>query len=97
MTAAEVDTLAALHRRQASTLLPELRKAWMGDALGFAYVDKEKRLTLARHSYRLCLVVGIQPERAAADPGRRGLGYSAKVPLAAGDRPGDPRRRAGRA
>jgi Bifunctional DNA primase/polymerase, N-terminal len=66
LTAAEVDTLAALHRRQASTLLPELRKAWTGAALGFAYVDKEKRLTLPEHHYRLCLLVGIQPERAAA-------------------------------
>jgi Protein of unknown function (DUF3987) len=64
MTAAEVDTLAALRQRQASTLLPELRKAWTGDALGFAYVDKEKRLSVGRHQYRLCLVVGIQPERA---------------------------------
>jgi hypothetical protein len=65
MTAPEVDTVAALHHRQASNLLPELRKAWTGDALGFAYVDPTKRLTLARHSYRLCLIVGIQPERAA--------------------------------
>jgi Bifunctional DNA primase/polymerase, N-terminal len=66
LTAAEVDTLAALHRRQASTILPEMRKAWTGSALGFAYVDKEKRLTLPEHHYRLCLLVGIQPERAAA-------------------------------
>ena len=64
LTAAEVDTLTALHRRQASTILPELRKAWTGSSLGFAYVDKEKRLTLPEHHYRLCLVVGIQPERA---------------------------------
>ena len=64
LTAAEIDTLTALHRRQASTLLPELRKAWTGSSLGFAYVDKEKRLTLPEHHYRLCLIVGIQPERA---------------------------------
>jgi hypothetical protein len=64
MTAPEVDTVSALHHRQASTLLSELRKTWNGDALGYAYVDPTKRLTLARHKYRLCLVVGIQPERA---------------------------------
>jgi hypothetical protein len=64
-TAHEVDTLGALKTRQASTLLPELRKAWTGDELGFAYVDKEKRLRLDAHSYRLGLVTGIQPERAA--------------------------------
>jgi hypothetical protein len=38
----------------------------MGDALGFSYVDLSKRLSLAHHSYRLCLVVGVQPKRAAA-------------------------------
>lgn len=63
-TVAEVDTLAALVGRQASTTAPELRKTWMGDELGFAYVDKEKRLRLDAHSYRLCLLVGVQPERA---------------------------------
>lgn len=33
-TAAEVDTLAALFQRQASTLEGELRKVWMGERLG---------------------------------------------------------------
>jgi hypothetical protein len=65
LSAAEIDTLSALKGRQASTLFPELRKAWMGEPLGFAYVDKEKRLTVPRHSYRLCLSVGIQPANAA--------------------------------
>jgi Protein of unknown function (DUF3987) len=65
MTAPEVDTVSALHHRQASTLLSELRKTWNGDALGYAYVDPTKRLTLPRHKYRLCLIVGVQPERAA--------------------------------
>jgi hypothetical protein len=65
LSAAEIDTLSALKSRQASTLFPELRKAWMGEPLGFAYVDKEKRLTVPRHSYRLCLITGIQPANAA--------------------------------
>lgn len=62
---AEVDSLTALSTRQSSTLLPELRKVWMGERLGFAYVDKEKRLNLPAHSYRACVLVGVQPARAA--------------------------------
>jgi len=64
LSAAEVETMAALKGRQASTLFPELRKAWTGEPLGFAYVDPTKRLTVGRHKYRLCLLVGIQPEKA---------------------------------
>jgi hypothetical protein len=60
----EVDTLAALKGRSGSTLLPKLRDAWMGDTLGFAYASQEKAVTLEPQSYRLGLVVGIQPERA---------------------------------
>lgn len=62
----EVDTLTALQGRQGSTLLPELRKVWNGERLGFAYVDPTKRLPLKPHAYRLGLVVGIQPARASA-------------------------------
>jgi hypothetical protein len=65
LSAPEIDTLTALKTRQASTLFPELRKAWMGEPLGFAYVDREKRLTIPRHSYRLCLITGIQPSNVA--------------------------------
>jgi hypothetical protein len=64
LSAAEVGTLAALKARQASTLLPELRKAWMGEPLGFGYADHRKRLNLGRHKYRLCMIVGIQPASA---------------------------------
>jgi hypothetical protein len=63
---AEVDTLAALTSRQGATLLPELRKGWMGERLGFSYADPTKRLPIARHDYRLCMVVGVQPGRARA-------------------------------
>lgn len=63
-TASEVDTLGALHQRQSSTLLSELRKVYMGEELSFAYVDPTKRLKVGRHRYRAGLVVGIQPTRA---------------------------------
>jgi hypothetical protein len=62
----EIDTLTALGARQGATLLPELRKAYMGERLGFGYADPKKRLSLSSHAYRLALVVGIQPERALA-------------------------------
>lgn len=61
----EVDTLSALTDRRGSTLLPELRRAWSGERLGFAYADPTKRLPVPAHSYRMTLIAGIQPERAA--------------------------------
>jgi hypothetical protein len=62
----EIDTLAALGQRNASTLLPQLRKAWSGEALSFAYAARDKALVIPEHSYRLTLVAGIQPGRAGA-------------------------------
>ena len=64
VSAPEINTLTALKTRQASTLFPELHKVWMGEPLGFSYVDKEKRLNIPRHAYRLCLITGIQPANA---------------------------------
>ncbi len=63
---AEVDTLAALQGRQGSTLGGQLRQAAMGEQLGFFYVDKEKRMNVPEHAYRLTLVAGVQPLRAEA-------------------------------
>jgi hypothetical protein len=63
---AEVDTIAALGSRNSATILPELRKGWSGERLGFSYADPDKRLPIAAHSYRLCLTAGIQPKRAGA-------------------------------
>jgi hypothetical protein len=62
--ASEVDTLAALNGRQSSTLLPKLRDAWIGDDLSFSYANKEKKVPLREHAYRLGLIVGTQPDRA---------------------------------
>ena len=66
VTAPEVDTLAAVAGRQGATLLPELRKAWVGETLGFGYAAPEKQVVIERHTYRLTLVVGVQPTRARA-------------------------------
>jgi hypothetical protein len=62
----EIDTLSALGSRKGATLLPELRRAWSGEALGFAYADPTRRLEVPAQQYRLCLVAGIQPARADA-------------------------------
>jgi hypothetical protein len=64
ISAAEVSTINAMKARQASTLFPELNKAWMGEPLGFSYVAKEKSLRIKRHDYRLCLITGVQPANA---------------------------------
>lgn len=59
----EVDTFAALKARGGSTLMPELRKAWMGERLGFAWADVEKAVVVMGHRYRMSMIVGVQPGR----------------------------------
>ncbi|WP_100463191.1 bifunctional DNA primase/polymerase [Mycobacteroides abscessus] len=61
--APEVDNLAALSARNASTLLPQLRSAYSGEDLGFSYADPAKSVRLCAYRYRLCLTVGVQPGR----------------------------------
>jgi len=63
-TVPEVDGLVALGNRQGATLLPQLRSAWSGEQLGFSYADPTKRLPIDRHSYRMGLILGVQPARA---------------------------------
>ncbi|MGJ5667830.1 hypothetical protein QLG13_08170 [Rhodococcus aetherivorans] len=62
----EIDTLAALAGRRGATLMPELRKAYMGESIGFNNASKATTSAVEAHSYRLCLTVGVQPENAAA-------------------------------
>lgn len=64
-TVPEVDNLVALGARQGATLMPQLRSAWSGEKLGFSYADKNKALPIERHTYRMGLVLGVQPGRAA--------------------------------
>jgi len=64
VTVAEIDTLTALAARQSATVSGQLRQAAMGDQLGFFYVDTAKRMLVPKHSYRLCLIAGVQPGRA---------------------------------
>ena len=57
----DIATVAALTARQGSTLVPELLKAYMGEELGFANADKDRRVILPMHSYRLCLWLACSP------------------------------------
>ena len=59
----EIDTLTALGGRGGSTLMPELRKAWMGERLGFGWSDVEKAVVIMGHRYRMTMLVGVQPGR----------------------------------
>lgn len=64
--APEVDSLAALGGRSGSSLMPELRKVWSGERLGFQNRDRSTSLPVEPHSYRATLIVGVQPERSGA-------------------------------
>ncbi|WP_372024098.1 hypothetical protein ACBG85_16995 [Rhodococcus sp. NyZ502] len=61
----EIDTLAALAGRKGATLMAELRKAYMGESIGFNNASKATTSAVRSHCYRLCLTVGVQPENAA--------------------------------
>jgi hypothetical protein len=61
----EVDTLAALSARTATTLPGYLRSAFTGDTLG-ASNRKASSLHIRENTYRLTLVVNVQPARAGA-------------------------------
>ncbi|WP_141562673.1 bifunctional DNA primase/polymerase [Mycobacterium neglectum] len=65
-TVPEIDTFAALTARGGSTLMPELRKAWMGERLGFGWSDVEKAVVMMSHRYRMTMIVGVQPGRGGA-------------------------------
>lgn len=65
-TAPEIDSLAALFTRQGSTLEGELRKAFMGEGLGFTNAQKATCTYVERLTYRMGLIVGVQPLRAQA-------------------------------
>lgn len=66
VTIAEIDTLGALGQRNGSTVGGQLRQAWSGQQLGFQYSDALKRMIVPEHSYRMCIIAGVQPGRAGA-------------------------------
>ncbi|MFC7382855.1 YfjI family protein [Sphaerisporangium rhizosphaerae] len=51
-----------LMKRQGQTTTETLRQAWSGERLGGSYADEDRGQQLAPHTYRLCVLLGIQPE-----------------------------------
>lgn len=64
ISVAEIDRLSGQSARQGSTILADLRSAWSGETLGQVAADSTRSISLEAHQYRLCLIAGIQPERA---------------------------------
>lgn len=62
-TVSEVDKLAAIKGRQGATIMANLRDGWTGEKLGNGNAGPEYRLTVEPHTYRLGVVVGVQPAR----------------------------------
>lgn len=62
--APEIDSLGAIGGRKGSTADSILRQAFSGESLGFSYAAAEKRLHIPAGEYRMCMMVGVQPERA---------------------------------
>jgi hypothetical protein len=60
----EIDTLAALASRVGNTMSSILRSGFSGETLGFSYRSNDRHLQA--HTYRMTLVVNVQPVRAGA-------------------------------
>ena len=95
----EVDTLTSTGGRGGSTLMSELRYAWSGERLGIDYAADDKAIVLQSQRYRLCMVVGVQPLRAApifddADAGtpQRYVWFPVSDPNRPEERPAEPAR-----
>lgn len=60
----EIATLAAQQGRSGSTLDSYLRSAWSGAALSQNGAELSRQRNLPAHSYRFCMIVGVQPASA---------------------------------
>jgi hypothetical protein len=56
-TVEEVDHIAAHGNQNASTILAELRRFSMGEKLGHLYVDPNRRVEIAAHTYRGAILI----------------------------------------
>lgn len=61
----EIDTLTAHSSVQGSVVLSTLKSFAMGEQLGQANASKDSRRIVAAHSYRGCLMLGVQPGKAS--------------------------------
>lgn len=86
----EGEALTKLGERTGAMLLPELRKAYSGRALGQSNASSVTRRTLTANSYRLVLLVGFQPEVACAVLGNAATGTPQRFVLFNGGDPSIP-------
>jgi hypothetical protein len=60
--AAEIDTMTALRDRSGQTTMAILRAGFSGETLGFSYRNNDHHISA--HTYRMTLVLSLQPARA---------------------------------
>ncbi|WP_145943667.1 hypothetical protein [Corynebacterium glyciniphilum] len=60
----EIDALTAASSKRESTILPVLRQAFMSEPLGHTGASRDTTRNVPAHSYRMAVVMGIQPRRA---------------------------------
>jgi hypothetical protein len=65
-TIPEIDTFTAINGRPGATISPELRKLYSGEDLGFNWADPTRKVIIPEHSYRACVIAGVQPGRGEA-------------------------------
>jgi hypothetical protein len=61
----EIDTLDALSVRSGSTTMSVLRSAFCGETLGFSYISRGRDIHINAHTYRMTLLISVQPSRAS--------------------------------
>lgn len=61
----EVDSLASLKDRSGQTTMSVIRSGFSGETLGYTYRGRSKEV-VAKHTYRMTMLVSVQPDRAAA-------------------------------
>jgi hypothetical protein len=59
----EVDSLASLRARSGQTTMSVIRSGFSGETLGYSYRNRSTEKVDA-HSYRMTMIVSVQPERA---------------------------------
>ncbi|PKQ59745.1 hypothetical protein B5566_02570 [Mycobacterium sp. MHSD3] len=70
----EIDTVTALGARTGSTMMGVLRSGFSGETLGFSYIARGRNTHLEAHTYRMTLVISVQPSRGGALLGDHGGG-----------------------
>lgn len=69
----EVDSLASMQARAGQTTMSVIRSGFSGETLGYSYRNRSKEKVEA-HSYRMTMIVAVQPERAGGLFGDAGGG-----------------------